>query len=276
MFPPGEPETRAPDRAGASTCRASTERTEVGRVLVEQREAAIREGLAPSPPSSPFAQRVGRVLHEDRHQVAGPAGATVGSTTDGIVHSSTGRAEGRPYLASSKAPLDVVEGRGRRGWSRGAAGPALVPGQAMKSGSSASRHVDLERRRLLVGDARGPRPGTRGGRQRLGSEQAQEGHVGVGRCFATIGARRSSPSGERPRRSRGRVAPPGWRANGARRSGSPRPGSRAARARAWGEPAHAAAHVAPGLRARPSVIAHHVVEEDVAGAGRRRARPSPR
>ena len=86
---------------GVSTWRASTERLKLG--AYSSRSAKHRSAKASPIRSQPGPRSVYGAYCTKMDIRCRPGGATVGSTTEGIVHSSTGRSDGRPYFASSYA-----------------------------------------------------------------------------------------------------------------------------------------------------------------------------
>jgi hypothetical protein len=188
-----------------------------------------------------------------------PAGATLGSTTDGIVHSRTGRAEGSPPRVVEGA-LEVVH-RGRD-VDRPAvlrAGRVAAAGERAEAGQRGERDVDLHRAARVVDPSR---PIRDVGREVPLADEIEEGagRVGVrgdapGEELAAVledDALRSSVADEDPGDAGAR---PDLRARRPRCAGD-----------RLGEDAHPAADVAPHA-ARAVDLAHHVVEEHVGGAG---------
>ena len=182
MLPPVRLKTRSRS-GGASTWRSRTA-LEVRRVLVEQVEAAVRERLTVVVPGSVASSYGAYCTNIDIRWR--PGGATVGSTAEGIVHSSTGSAEGARLGVVERA-LDVVlvgadvdRAAMLRAW--------LGARQRSEVRQLGQGDVDLQRGAgvadpLDVGHER---------LQRAPVEQAKEGHVGVGVASATTG-RNSSP-----------------------------------------------------------------------------------
>ena len=72
-----------------------------------------------------------------------PFGATVSSSTDGIVASTMGVDEGRPRRASSKA-ASMVSIVGQIWMVPRCCGPASAPGSAVKFGSALSARLILQ------------------------------------------------------------------------------------------------------------------------------------
>ena len=95
------------ERASGPRARR-TERAEPGRERLERRDDARRRApRAPASSQRPVAQRVRRVLDDDAHDVACPAGApstSDGSTSDGIVASRTGASRDPAVLRRHRRP----------------------------------------------------------------------------------------------------------------------------------------------------------------------------
>src|SRR5438552_8734803 len=100
MFPPVSPKRRSRS-SGESTCRSITARLKLGAYssrMSKQRSANW------SFTASQVVSRIRYGTYATKNDMTClPDGATVVSTTDGIVHTRIGSAEGRPYLASTYA-----------------------------------------------------------------------------------------------------------------------------------------------------------------------------
>src|ERR1700733_12022811 len=99
MLPPVNPNL-ASMSTGLSTWRSITDALKPGAyssTTSKQRSAnALRAASSHGPSASSYG-----AYWQNIDMRCFPGGATVGSTADGIVHSTIGLAENRPYLASS-------------------------------------------------------------------------------------------------------------------------------------------------------------------------------
>ena len=234
---------------------------EVGRVRVEQVEAAVREGVTLVVPGS-VAKLVRGVLHEHRHQMAaGRRDRRVDRRGDRALED--GLCGGAPVLGVVEGALDVVlvgtdvDGAAMLGARLGAR-------QRVEVRQLGQGDVDLQRG---AGVADPLDVGDEGLGQCAPVEQAKERHVGVGVAghdgrveLVAVGERHAdgfAVAHEDPR-DLGLAADLGPEVAGSRRQ----------RLR---EPAHAATHVRPDA-SRAAGLAHDVVEEHVRGARHRGAR----
>ena len=239
------------DRRG---CWGSIPRSRRGRA--RRRARAAR-------PSCAFAQRVGRVLQEDSHDVIARRARAIGSYMVGMVISISGDREGRPYLASSQA-RSTYSIDGQMCMVARCCGPG-APGSAVNSGRPLKRQVHLERSSFGA-EARGCRSTKSAGRSRC-VQQAEKRAAADRDCWRRSGAEslRRSPA---PRRARGRLAPGSSSTGALVRISAP------LRARGIGDGvrdrAHAAAHESPQA-AMAVDAAHAVMQQDVGRAGRARA-----
>src|SRR2546430_16623533 len=98
MLPPVSPKGR-PGSSGDGTCRSITERLKLGAYSLRMsKQRSANRSLVSSQP--PLLSWYGAYCTKN-DMTCLPAGVTVVSTTEGMVHSRIGAAEGRPDLASS-------------------------------------------------------------------------------------------------------------------------------------------------------------------------------
>src|SRR2546422_7948357 len=107
MLPPVRPKRRSRS-SGESTWRAITERLKLGAYW--SRMSKQRSANASFTWSQPPSRSWYGAYCTKNDITCLPGGATVESTTDGIVHSRIGLAEGRPYLDRKSTRLNSSHG----------------------------------------------------------------------------------------------------------------------------------------------------------------------